>query len=94
MFSSLQIPEVYKVNYHKIILKIYIKEDLNFPFCLLDLYLKLFPSAFSFFTLDLLFQLTPDHVHFTCPQANQRQCVLNEINYFAPNLLINSFFPQ
>ena len=45
----------------------HVKEDLNCPFGLLDLYLKLFPTLLSLFTSDLQFQLTSHQVYFSCP---------------------------
>lgn len=45
----------------------HVKEDLNCPFSLLDLYLKLFPTLLSLFTSDPQFQLTSHQVYFSCP---------------------------
>lgn len=74
VFSSLQTPEnVYEVSYHKTILKKkkktkHAQENLNFPFYLLDLHLRLFqPTLLSLWTSDLQFQLTSNQVYLSCP---------------------------
>lgn len=70
------------------------QENLNFPFYLLDLHLRLFqPTLLSLWTSDLQFQLTSNQVYLSCP-IGKSKAVCSKWNWFSfPDLFFNSLLP-